>query len=277
MWCVRRKCMRVLVVWDERNQEAERVVGVIRTALKERTSVETESCLVERCGRIDADVIVSVGGDGTILRTAHILAGAEIPVIGVNVGRLGFLTDYSLEEFLEGLPDVLSTRPARRMMLDVAHGSGSWHALNEAMLVRVGPPRICHVNLFVNNRFVTTYAGDGVVVSTPTGSTAYSLSAGGPILVPDVKAILVTPLNPHTLTNRPLLLPKEMVVRLEPADQRTEMALSVDGQIDVVVRPNESVTIAASQHKFLLVEKQNFFTTLKTKLNWGGLPKYGKR
>jgi len=266
--------VRVLVVWDERNQEAEKAAERLKQVLKEHA--ETEASPVGRCGRIDTDVIVSVGGDGTMLRTAHMLAGAEIPVVGVNVGRLGFLTEFSPEEFTKALPDVLKTPPSRRMMLDVGHGDAAWHALNEAMLVRVGPPRICHVNLFVNGRFITTYAGDGVLVATPTGSTAYNLSAGGPIVVPEVRALLVTPINPHTLTNRPLIIPKESVVHLEPADQRTEMALSVDGQIDVTVRQGEKVTIRASQHTLLLIKRQDFFTTLKKKLVWGGMPNYGK-
>ena len=267
--------VRALVVWDERSSEAQRVAERVRRGLA--PYADCEVCAVGRCGRIDADVVVAVGGDGTILKTAHLLAGVEVPVVGVNVGRLGFLTEFSADEFLQSLPDVLTAKPSRRMMLDVSHQDASWCAVNEGMLVRVGPPRIAHINLFVNDRFVTTYAGDGVVVATPTGSTAYSLSAGGPIVVPQVKALLVTPLNPHTLTNRPLVLPKDAVVRLEPADGRTEVALSVDGQVDVVMKQGESVNIRVSQHAFLLVERQEFFTTLKTKLTWGGLPRYGKR
>jgi len=268
--------VRVLIVHDGRSGRAAEAAGRLAGFVAGHAAVETAT--LEDCDATACDVAVVVGGDGTMLGAVQALAGREVPLIGVNVGRLGFLTEFSEEEFRGGLPALLTAKPSARMTLEVRCGGGtaSRLALNEAMLVRCGPPRICHLSLHIDGRFVTTYAGDGVLVATPTGSTAYSLSAGGPILAPGTDALLVTPLNPHTLTNRPLVLPGGARLEIEVVDSRTDMLLSVDGRGETRLDAGVRVEIRRGGKRVLIVEKEPFFDTLKEKLRWGGLPNYGE-
>lgn len=275
--------MKVLVAGDRRNEqiakaldEASEVIG----SLTEVRSVDLSA--VKSLKNMGCEIFFIFGGDGSILRTAWLLDGEEVPVFGVNVGRLGFLTEFTMEEFRLKASEMVKNPPeaSPRAMFEVrlTGWRRRWYILNEAAVVRKGRMRVVHIDFLHNDELVTTYAGDGVLVVTPTGTTAYSLAAGGPIATPDAEVIVVTPLSPHTLTNRPVILPDTSLVTLRMVEERAvKVELALDGRVDIGLEHNDEVTIKKSERRFLLVENESFFTTLKKKLSWGGLPNYGER
>ena len=225
-----------------------------------------------------ADLVVVLGGDGTILSIARLMGAREVPILGVNLGSLGFLTEVTLPELFPALGSVLKDDFAvsRRLTLAarVRRGEepvGAYVALNDVVISKTGPSRIVELETFVNGEYVTTYRADGLIVATPTGSTAYCLSAGGPILYPTLPALVVIPICPHTLTNRPLVLPEGARIEVVQRSAGEGVHLTVDGQVDVGLHPRDTVTVARSPHSITLVKspKLNYFELLRTKLRWG--------
>lgn len=224
------------------------------------------------------DLIIVLGGDGTLLATARLLNERRVPVLAVNLGSLGFLTEITLDEMYPNLETVLAGRHAldQRWMLEVEVRRGkekisSHRALNDAVLNKGALARILDFDLTIDGQFVSTFKADGLILSTPTGSTAYSLAAGGPIVCPSVCAILVTPICPHTLTNRPLLVPdtSELVVIVKPGKE--SVFLTVDGQIGLPISGEERVVVSKSSSAIELVRPagRNYFEVLRNKLKWG--------
>jgi len=225
-----------------------------------------------------ADLIVVLGGDGTILSVARLMGPREIPILGVNLGGLGFLTEITLPELYPTLEAVLAEQYAvsRRLALaaSVLRGGevvASYEALNDAVITKTAPSRIVELETFVNGEFVTTYRADGLIVSTPTGSTAYCLSAGGPIIYPTLPALVLIPICPHTLTNRPLVLPESAQIEVVQRSAGEGVHLTVDGQVDVGLQQGDVVAVRRSAHTIPLVKspKLNYFELLRTKLRWG--------
>ena len=225
-----------------------------------------------------ADLVVVLGGDGTLLSIARLMEAREVPILGVNLGSLGFLTEVTLPELFPALESVLRDDFAvsRRLTLAarVRRGEepvGAYVALNDVVISKTGPSRIVELETFVNGEYVTTYRADGLIVATPTGSTAYCLSAGGPILYPTLPALVVIPICPHTLTNRPLVLPEGARVEVVQRSAGEGVHLTVDGQVDVGLQHRDTVTVARSPHTITLVKspKLNYFELLRTKLRWG--------
>ena len=225
-----------------------------------------------------ADLVVVLGGDGTLLSIARLMEAREVPILGVNLGSLGFLTEVTLPELFPALESVLRDDFAvsRRLTLAarVRRGEepvGAFVALNDVVISKTGPSRIVELETFVNGEYVTTYRADGLIVATPTGSTAYCLSAGGPILYPTLPALVVIPICPHTLTNRPLVLPEGARVEVVQRSAGEGVHLTVDGQVDVGLQHRDTVTVARSPHTITLVKspKLNYFELLRTKLRWG--------
>ncbi|MBM4193570.1 MAG: NAD(+)/NADH kinase [Gemmatimonadetes bacterium] len=229
----------------------------------------------------EVDAVVTLGGDGTFLRAARFMDGAPVPVLGVNLGRLGYLTGCSVREF----PRVLQ-RLAKgtvviedRMALDATTGPpggepvARLRALNDVVLHKGGFARVLRMRLFVDGDEVGVLAGDGIVISTPTGSTAYSMSAGGPIVEPTVESILVTPIAAHTLSVRPLLLRPAAVITVQPEDPPGELLVTVDGQPGANVPPGHALTLRRAERPVRLVRNTSatFFARLRRKLGWGGL------
>jgi len=184
---------------------------------------------------------------------------------------------------LEALPKILSgeIKPGSRMMLDVrlvrdGKELQTWHALNEAVLVRLYRVQMIRFRVTIDATEITEVSGDGVIAATPTGSTAYSLSAGGSIVVPGAEAICITPVNPHTVTSRPLVVKADSVVEIELLADREKVVVSVDGGEGYDVERGDVVKVKRSKCRCRLVENKAFFETLRTKLNWGGSPAYGK-
>jgi NAD+ kinase len=224
------------------------------------------------------DLAIVLGGDGTLLSAARAVGNRSIPILAVNLGGLGFLTSITMEEIFPELDRVLHGEPriTRRKMMRVAlirEGSvvAEYQALNDVVIAKSSIARIVDLETWTDGGFVCAYKADGLIISTPTGSTAYSLSAGGPIMYPTLAAICVTPICPHTLTNRPIIIPAEMGVRVLNKAAGEEAYLTVDGQIGSPLEAGDSVECAVSDFDVMLVRPPNktFFDVLRQKLKWG--------
>lgn len=230
-------------------------------------------------GQVPAAVafVISLGGDGTLLYTARLCYGLEVPVIAVNLGTFGFLTEVSREEVFSAIDSLVAGDALlqRRIMLEVEverDGSplGSWHCLNEAVIGRGDVTRLLSLETFINDRYLCTYRADGVIVSTPTGSTGYSLSAGGPILMPQLESLILNPICPHTLSSRPVILSASDEVRICVAGSGACPHLSIDVQEGTGLIPGDQVRIRKAPRAFLLVmsKKRSFFQVMREKLGW---------
>jgi NAD+ kinase len=223
------------------------------------------------------DLLVVLGGDGTLLSMARAVGDLGVPLLGVNLGGLGFLTATTLDEMLPALEAYLAGQMTieERMLLAArvirnGHPLCEYAALNDVVITKSAMSRIIDLSVSVDGRYATAYRADGLIISTPTGSTAYSLSAGGPILFPTMDAVVLTPICSHTLTNRPIVVP--CTDRIEVtllADQ--EVMATVDGQVGVGLRERDTVEVrkAASRIRLVRFPQKDFFSVLRTKLKWG--------
>lgn len=224
-----------------------------------------------------SDVIIVFGGDGTMLSAVRAIGDREIPIIGVNLGNLGFITEISREtmhrvvSMLKGDATIeermmLSVR-VTRAGLEVSRS----YVLNDVVFNKGVLARIIELEAYVNNCYLTTYRADGLIVSTPTGSTAYSLSAGGPILYPTINAVLLTPICPHTLTNRPVVLPDDFVIEVILRSANQDVYLTLDGQVGFPLSKEDSVEITKSPFvtRLMVPTERDYFHVLRTKLRWG--------
>jgi len=226
-----------------------------------------------------ADLIVVLGGDGTLLAVARAVGARDVPILGVNLGTLGFLAETGRDELFPSLDAVFDGRfrVEERMRLDVEvrrddESLGRFIALNDAVVSNTELSRMLHLETRADGSEVTTYHADGLIVATPTGSTAYSLSAGGPLLLPNLEVILVTPISPHTLTQRPLVLPGSCEVELRVIDSRGgQVHLTVDGQVGRALEEGDVVIVRANAQpaRLLVPPGRNRFEVMRTKLRWG--------
>lgn len=224
------------------------------------------------------DFVVVLGGDGTLLSAARNVAAAGIPILGVNLGALGFLTEIKQEEITHALAEVDAGRyqlSLRSLIHCQVQRQGQcvagFDALNDVVVNQRAVARITEFEVRVNETFVATYKADGLIVATPTGSTAYSLAAGGPILVPDVPGFVITPVASHALTNRPLVVQDTAVIELRVAVTREQAYLTIDGQQGFPLEENDVVVCKKSEHQVRLFKlpDRSFFEVLRTKLKWG--------
>lgn len=228
------------------------------------------------------DLALSLGGDGTLLRTARFLAGASVPILGVNLGRLGFLTSCGADDLSSALAAVVSgdfdvdERMALAATTMRADGriSETWHALNDIVMHKGGFARMLRVSVSVDGEPLGAYNCDGIVLASPTGSTAYSLSAGGPLVTPSLDSIIVTPISAHALAIRPIVLPPDVTVLLESVDGPEEVLITVDGQAGTELGSADSLTVrrAPAPVRIVRFPGDSFFDRLRVKLGWGGLP-----
>jgi NAD+ kinase len=226
----------------------------------------------------EADLVIVLGGDGTLLSVARHAGARAVPILGVNLGTLGFMTEIAQDELFAALERVLGgqMRVESRMRLEVralreGEAVGSWLALNDAVVANATSARLVEITACVDGDAITTYHADGLIVATPTGSTAYSLSAGGPILDPRLEAFVLTPISPHTLTQRPVVLPGDLRIEISTRGRGGELRLTVDGQTGVSLRDEDRVEIVRSEHPVSLVVSpfRNHFAILREKLRWG--------
>jgi NAD+ kinase len=232
---------------------------------------------IERIGE-DASFIIVLGGDGTLLSVSRHGRGNDVPILGINLGSLGFLTESSVEELHTMLTKVIEGKykVSRRIMIDVSVKRDKekvfeFTILNDAVITKDALARIIDIETYVNDDYLTTFRGDGLIISTPTGSTGYSLSAGGPILYPSLKNIIVTPICPHTLTNRPIILPENTTIRAILLSRDERVVLTLDGQIGFPLEYGDEVTVKQSSHIVNLIKSSSkgYFEILRTKLKWG--------
>ena len=261
---------------------AARNVRLIGCPELDRASIEAETgCAVETMERERlasvADLIVVLGGDGTMISTARLVGEREIPVLGVNYGSLGYLADFHTEEMIPALEAILrgDYRLDRRVMLEAELVRGERaltkdRVLNDVVISKAALARIIEIEARLDGQFVNSFRADGLIVSTPTGSTAYNLSAGGPIVYPSMGAVIITPICPHTLSNRPIVVPDEAVIELR-LKTREEVALTLDGQIGFPLEIEDVVLVRKSRTTFNLIQptNRNYFDVLRDKLRWG--------
>ena len=282
--------LRFGVVYREHTPE---VLSIIKRL---RTWCETEGIqlVVEEAGEKEGpreldvvteafDLIVALGGDGTFLRASRLVVGTPTPVLGINLGRLGFLTAIPFDALEEGLSEIVAGRaviePRFRLRAMIQsrseEDSDVFFALNDIVVHTTGAARITPLSLDVSDRDgrmqeVGSFSADGLIISTPTGSTAYSMSAGGPIIGPEVEAIVVTPICPHSLSVRPIVLPSTVTISVGSLDSGGNHQVTVDGQVVRRLAPGDRVVVAREAVPLSLIRlpEQSFFDTLRRKLNW---------
>jgi NAD+ kinase len=222
----------------------------------------------------DIDLIVVLGGDGTYLQAIRMLNGRQTPIVGVNLGSLGFLTDNRLEELYTMLQSTLSNKMDKRprSVLSISiNGDKKFLALNDMVLERGDRTHLLNIGLYCDGHLVTETKADGVIVSSPTGSTAYNLAAGGPVLHPEVKAIVVTPICPHSLTTRPIIFPDDREIELQIIGDKRNALLTIDGQKTMEVNRQHKLQIKRNSrdHHIIRHPTHNFFNLLREKLKFG--------
>lgn len=223
------------------------------------------------------DMIVVFGGDGTLLSVARLVGNRSVPILGVNLGGLGFITEISKDEVCASINNILSGKygfEERIMLIADVLRSGKklkqHNALNDIVLHKSALARMIELDIHINNKYVTTFKADGLIISTPTGSTAHSLSAGGPILYPTLETFLMTPICPHTLTSRPIVLPDAFTLDIS-IKKGDDVYLTLDGQEGLPLKVNDKVRIKKADYKtrFLHLHDRDYFKVLRTKLRWG--------
>jgi NAD+ kinase len=279
--------LRVVLLAADPAARVQNARREIETFLRQREGVEVAGVVAPdgaTAATAAAELAVVLGGDGAILRACRSFGAQQVPVVGVNLGRLGFLADLSPQEFKDRIDCIerREFRVVRHLMFECVqrHGDGTMErflGLNETAILAGASLSMIDVELTIDGERVTTYSGDGLIISTPVGSTAHSLSAGGPILRQDLQAFVITPVNPHTLTNRPLVDDARCTYALRVTRGAEGVTLVVDGQIKQPLRPDDVVTVRKADVTFQLarIPGHSFYGTLHRKLGWGGQPRYG--
>ena len=226
----------------------------------------------------DSDLIVVLGGDGTMISTARLIGDTDALVLGINYGSLGYLTDFRIEEMFPALEAIFEGKYEidPRVMLQAEHRRGdemlaTGRVLNDVVINKAALARIIEIEVSLNSLYVNSFRADGLIVATPTGSTAYNLSAGGPIIYPSMNAVVLTPICPFTLTNRPIVVPDGALIELKLQKENEGVVLTLDGQIGYTMKAGDCVRIQKSRTTFNLVQpaNRNYFDVLRNKLKWG--------
>jgi len=226
------------------------------------------------------DILISLGGDGTMLASARAIGENEIPILGINLGSLGFLTQLTPDELEGALRRLVKAdfKIEDRLLLKVEIIDGREltypYALNDVVIDKGNVSRVINLSLFANEEYISSYTADGLIVATPTGSTAYSLAAGGPILNPIMEAIIVSPISPFSLTSRPLVFPPDYNLEVRVRSEHGDTHLTIDGQVAMQFSPTGSIRITRADHtmKFITFAENSFYDVLRRKLHWGKLP-----
>ena len=267
-----------LVVWlAERNIKLVGGPEIERERIEHKTGCGVDQLEQENIAA-DVDLILVLGGDGTMIAAARMIGDQEVPVLGVNYGGLGYLAEFRIEELYTALESILSGnyRLDRRVMLEVELKRGDAppqinRVLNDVVINKSALARIIEIEAHLNHQFVNSFRADGLIVSTPTGSTAYNLSAGGPVIFPSMNAVVITPICPFTLSNRPIVVPDDAEIELLLKTDNEEVALTLDGQVGFPLKVEDRVAIRKSRTTFNLIQpmNRNYFDVLRDKLRWG--------
>jgi NAD+ kinase len=262
---------------------SEREIRLVGTSEIERERIEHETgCAVEVAEQGDlprsVDLLLVLGGDGTMIATARMVGDNEVPVLGVNYGGLGYLAEFRIEELFSALDTILAGnyKVQRRLMLEVELRRDDTvvtrnRVLNDVVVNKSALARIIEIEAYLNEQFVNSFRADGLIVSTPTGSTAYNLSAGGPVIFPSMNAVVITPICPFTLSNRPIVVPDDSLIEVRLITEKEEVALTLDGQVGFPLQAGDRIIICKSKATFNLIQpaNRNYFDVLRDKLKWG--------
>lgn len=276
---------KVLIVGDTRKKKIKDTLKELVSWLKKRAqTVPMDIAEAEQTASLEGDFAIALGGDGTFLRVSRMVSPFGIPIIGVHLGLFGFLAELTPEDMYSYLEKILRDEYEinTRMLLNCRlerDGKVVNESLgvNDAVISRASLARLISIRLFIDEEDVTVYSSDGLVVSTPLGSTAHSLAAGGPILSPQMDAFVVSPICPHTLTNRPLVISAESRLEMEVGSEGAGVGLTVDGQVYEELEPGDMIRVERSDTRLKLVDAgiRSFYAVLREKLSWGGSAKYG--
>ncbi len=281
---------KVLVVINPQKDDVRSVVRTIEEFTRAHGAQAVFVDYADHTGRetlADVDLAITLGGDGTLLSCARMLAqartgGNEVPILAVNMGDFGFITEVSRNELIDTWEKYLAGQLSigQRVMLSVSvvrdgKEIGAFLGLNEAVIGIGGISRMIRLKIFFSDQYLGRYRADGVIVATPTGSTAYSMAAGGPILHPEMEAFILTPICPFSLSNRPTVVPSSVVLRIEVEEpQKAETVLTIDGQETFFLHPRDSIIMRQAPQKTLIIrtDRRSFYEVLRSKLNWAGEP-----
>lgn len=225
-----------------------------------------------------ADLLVILGGDGTLLHSIQRISKKKLPILGVNLGGLGFLTEFSVDDFFKELPLIIKGqfKTEDRLTLRIQKKTGkkcgnAYEALNDAVITKGALSRMLELNVYVDEDYLTTYRSDGLIIATPTGSTAHSLSGGGPIVSPNCEVMILTPICPHTLSNRPIVIAHDEKIQIQLVSSSEMVSLTLDGQIGMELKKDDWICIERGPRDIPLVKsKHDYFEILREKLGWRG-------
>ncbi len=276
---------KVLIIGNTEKEKIKNAFRDLDLWIGERAhAVFMDVAEAEKTRPLEADFAIAMGGDGTFLRVSRMVSPYGIPMIGIHLGLFGFLAELTPKDMYDNLDKVFrgEYKINTRMLLNCRlerNGVPVNESLgvNDAVVSRASLSRLVSIKLFIDGEEVATYSSDGLIVSTPLGSTAHCLAAGGPILSPEIDAFVISPICPHTLTNRPLVISGEAKVKMEVGSEGVGTGLTVDGQVFQELMPGDTISVERSGTRLKLVDAgiRSFYTVLREKLSWGGSPKYG--
>lgn len=251
----------------------------VKVVVEDEDAEELQTAPLSSVDPLEIDFCISMGGDGTILRILHRHPALHAPIVGINMGSLGFMADIPVSDIYPSLQDLLNGvyKIQNRIVMDGTTQSGeTLFAVNEMVIHRASNPCLIELAIHIDGAYLNTFAADGIIVSTPSGSTAYSLAAGGPILTPDIQAFVITPISPHTISNRPVVLLPSTELQIQYLSDLEPVELSADGITYHKLQTGEVFRITLSPRVFKLVSlfRHDYFTTLRTKLGWTGKLKH---
>jgi NAD+ kinase len=262
---------------------AAREIKLVGTPDLDRERIEIETrCAIEIVEQeklaASVDLIAVLGGDGTMIATSRMMGDYDVPVLGINYGTLGYLAEFRVEEMFDALESVLAgdyqVDMRVRLAVDLMLGEEILmhsRALNDVVINKSALARIIEIEARMDGYLISGFRADGLIVSTPTGSTAYNLSAGGPVVYPSMNALVITPICPFTLSDRPIVVPDDALIELRLRTSKEEVVLTLDGQVGVPIQPEHRVLIRKSRTTFKIVQptNRNYFEVLREKLRWG--------
>ncbi len=266
-----------------RRQSKNLAMGIVEFLTQQGITVVAEDDEAEeikagplsKVDRKKIDFMLSMGGDGSILRLVHTYGDLDIPILGINLGHLGFMADVPIEDIYPSLQDLINGayKIEERLVLQGEGLDGEkCFAVNDIVIHRAKNPSIVEIAIHVEGVYLNTFEADGIIVATPNGSTAYSLAAGGPILSPTIDAFVITPICPHTISNRPLVLTSEQEIQLQYLSEYDPLEIRADGLSPQTLQTGEVFRITRAKKKFKLVNlhRRDYYSTLRTKLGWAG-------
>lgn len=249
----------------------------LETSLKKKfpEAIDSRQFLPSQELVTESDIIVAFGGDGTILSAARMIGRSRVPILGVNLGKLGFMAEVSLDELESFIRDIVNGKHVteERMVLKTTleKHSSEFFALNDVVIDNSSSSRLIHISVYVDDDYLVSYSGDGIILSTPTGSTAYSLAAGGPIVVPGTGVIVIQPISPHSLSARTVIVPETSTIRIVVEHLSNEARITADGQLVKTLTPPVNIYISKAEHTIQLIKRKDrsYYDVLRAKLFWG--------